>query len=874
MIPRKPSASKETMRSSVFRGPQKVNPPPPPVNKSSDLLKPALDPPQQERKGFWNWRPFRAAAQPSATVAPEKPQRLHVLYSLHVHSIQNLPASLNGLRLIVHWNRQEEGLQTMPSRVVDGVVEFDETLRQRCTVFGSRSPKNLMQYDPKLFALSVVALDVDELELGKHHIDLSRLLPEEHVDRNSQHPNHNWSTSFELSSMAKGGSLFVTFSYDILHQETSEEDSESKIRSGGGKSVSSQENLRDIPHTSLSAVDMDFRKGQDMEGAIQQDKESNIAVDTHVDASREPQYADVDEDESMFMKDLSPDLDEEIDLVTDEFLNMLDFGFSPDSLEAGQNKYNQQHSGGGFDSHVGRGSFADDYDLDDDLELSSIMEAAESELQKAAQSARSKSRAQELEDEETQALMKRWGLNENAIRSTPEKPMFGPHLRRPPPLAKGLGSVLQLEDGGSLRSMNPSIFPKHKAAGSLVMQSSKPVVVPSGMGSNAVDVLRHLASLGSETLSKQAMAAMPLEDVTKIADNLVAKQSTSSGRDTNAAFSGFGRERRDKTGGYDDYVSLEDLAPLAMQNIETLALDGLKIQADVAEEAPSYLDAAAWGMIPDMKRIERDKIQLSHGVAGMHMESFSLENVDSSDAIDSGPLSMALTIEEWSKLDAGIVDGDEKSKEKSLAIMAAHNADMRLTKGRKGGNMGNTLMIAVLVQLRDPLQNFEAVGAPMLTLIQAERVMLPPKPRMGRNVSATGDSEVDDELAETTAKKEEVPQFKLTGIHMSGLKTSEDSAPSLKGLEATKKGWGSQKQLQSGSRWLAAQGMGKSSKPSLLKGKAVQAPSQTKVKPGETLWSISARLHGSGNKWRDLAAMNPHIRNPDVILPNETIIYR
>ncbi|MCO5580371.1 hypothetical protein L7F22_034238 [Adiantum nelumboides] len=36
-----------------------------------------------------------------------------------------------------------------------------------------------------------------------------------------------------------------------------------------------------------------------------------------------------------------------------------------------------------------------------------------------------------------------------------------------------------------------------------------------------------------------------------------------------------------KKGGYDDYASPEDLAPLAMPNIEALAMDGLKIQANV-----------------------------------------------------------------------------------------------------------------------------------------------------------------------------------------------------------------------------------------------------------------------------------------------------
>eukprot|EP00250_Pteridium_aquilinum_P002267 c12464_g1_i1 orf=170-3163(+) len=918
------------------------------INKAADSIKP---PPQQEKKGFWNWRPFRSASLPPPPV--DTPQRFHVLYSLHVHSIQNLPASLNGLRLIVHWNRKEEGLQTMPSRVLRGVAEFDETLRQRCTVDGSRNSHQLMLYEPKLFTISVVALDMDELELGKHHIDLSRLLPEED---DAGQGSHSWSTNFELSGMAKGSSLVVTFNYDLLHQETSEESDDTQKTTTGSKLSTAS---RPSPSTVKAGSDVlagskVYKVETPSEHMLKKDAASMVTKeriktlteewsDSQEAWDSQPEKEELHE-EAMFINDLSPDLDDEVDLVAGEFLDMLDFGLSnsedePDSPRAkllkqfeheslfgGDANFRPENADareqskllgtaeerypGGFRSTTSTEELARNYESEGGLQFASIMEAAELELQKAAQSARSKSRAKELEDEETQALMQRWGLSETSFHDSLSKStsgfgntVFGPHLNHPPPLGKGLGSVLYLEDGGSVRSMSPSHFSKSRASGSLVMQASKPVVVPSTIGSSAVDILRHLASLGTETLAQQAMAAMPLEDITgKLADEVIAmgrpsthasgqKEGFSSQRGNwhpNASSSGAesGRESladRGKKGGYDDYVSLEDLAPLAMQNIEALAIDGLKVQADVTEEdAPSYLDAAAWGILGDAKKGNKDNFHLSHDVAGMRFDKLRLGESSPSDANEGGPLSMALTIEEWSKLDAGILDDDTKSKERSLALLAAHNADCRdwqlASKEGKGhsrrrGNMGNTLMIAMLVQLRDPLQNFEPVGAPMMTLIQAERVMLPPKPRIGRSVTVTGNSEVDDELIETIAQKEEPPQFKLTGVHMSGLKSLDDEATSGRGPEIPKKGWGSQKQLQSGSRWLAAQGMAKgSSKPSLLKGKAAPPPpAQTKVKPGETLWSISARVNGSGHKWRDLAKLNPHIRNPDVILPNDTL---
>lgn len=564
--------------SSIAPAPPKVWSSQPTINKTADSLKP---PSQPEKKGFWNWRPFRAAALSSPSI--DTPQRFHVLYSLHVHSIQNIPVSLNGLRLIVHWNRKEEGLQTMPSRVLGGMAEFDETLRQRCTVQGTRTANQLMKYEPKLFTISVVALDVDELELGKHHIDLSRLLPEE-VD--ASQGTHSWSTNFELSGMAKGSNLIVTFNYDLLHQETSEESDDTlKTISHNKPSTPSHMNPSSgKAGSSLPAGDKAYKVGTAAENAsLHKNEASRVAIEENENNNKDlsEDWSDSQEawdshpeeeklhEEDRFINDLSVDLDDEVDLVAGEFLDMLDFGLSPggsnsegepdsprarllkqfqqDTLFGGEVDFRLDNSvpsergklfgtteeryPGGLHSTIRGEEVARSYDSEDGLQMASIMEAAELELQKAAQSARSKSRAKELEDEETQALMQSWGLSETSFHDSRSKskdglgnPVFGPHL---PPLGKGLGSVLYLEDGGSLRSMSPSHLSKNKASGSLVMQSSKPVVVPSAMGSSAVDILRHLASLGPETLAKQAMAAMPLEDITgKVADEVITMGSS------------------------------------------------------------------------------------------------------------------------------------------------------------------------------------------------------------------------------------------------------------------------------------------------------------------------------------------------------------
>ncbi|CBI27861.3 unnamed protein product, partial [Vitis vinifera] len=157
-----------------------------------------------------------------------------------------------------------------------------------------------------------------------------------------------------------------------------------------------------------------------------------------------------------------------------------------------------------------------------------------------------------------------------------------------------------------------------------------------------------------------------------------------------------------------------------------------------------------------------------------------------------------------------------------------------------------------MVQLRDPLRNYEPVGTPMLALIQVERVFVPPKPKIYSTVSVVGNSKEEDDESVSVAKEdvkdekkeeqiseeEAIPQFKITEVHVAGLKTEPGK----------KKLWGTSTQQHKST-----------------------SPATTTVQPGETLWSISSRVHGTGAKWKELAALNPHIRNPNVIFPNETI---
>lgn len=237
-------------------------------------------------------------------------------------------------------------------------------------------------------------------------------------------------------------------------------------------------------------------------------------------------------------KSKSVSLDDET--VASEFLSMLGiehspFGLSSDSdTESPRGQLWKQFKKESISTdhsifNIGMGAEQEpdwaDGDLADDFDLSAIVQEAEMELQKACQATDSMSRAKMMEDAETEALMREWGLNEKAFHHSPpgSRSGFGSPIDIPPeeplelpPLCEGLGPFVQTKDGGFLRSMSPALFKNAKNDGNLIMQVSSPVVVPAEMGSGIMDILQRLASVGIEKLSMQAKKLMPLGDVTGI----------------------------------------------------------------------------------------------------------------------------------------------------------------------------------------------------------------------------------------------------------------------------------------------------------------------------------------------------------------------
>ncbi|KAH6761645.1 hypothetical protein C2S52_019078 [Perilla frutescens var. hirtella] len=675
----------------------------------------------------------------------------------------------------------------------------------------------------------------------------------------------------------------------------------------------------------------------------------NEGLDSQDDESEAPfQESSVDSNSQHgeLGKGTSPNLDDITDSVANDFLEMLDvehstFGMSsesePDSPRERLLKQFEKDAfaNGGilnFDiendprevvSDIPTGSVWEA--MSNDFYQSSVLEGFR-EMPKVETDAFRRRAASRLEDLESEALMRDWGLKEKAFQHSPPSKSDGfcspvdippEDLVQLPSLAEGLGPFLQTKNGGFLRSMNPALFRKAKGGGSLIMQASSPVVVPAEMGSGVMDILQGLASVGIEKLSMQANKLMPLEDITgktiqqitwEVAPSLEraerqglsqhefeTMQNISNGQKIGIGISSgpeLGKSGSTLSGTDTEYMSLEDLAPSAMDKIEALSIEGLRVQSGMTDEdAPSNISTQSIGELSALKGkgLDVGGTMRLDGTGGLQL----LDIKDKCDDVD-GLMGLSLTLDEWMKLDSGEIDEDDLVSERTSRLLEAHHAtsldlfrgrskgEKRRGRGRKYGLLGDSFTVALMVQLRDPLRNYEPVGNPMLALIQVERVFVPPRPRISRTVplagnaseeekestSATNEDIIEKPIEERDHEEELIPQYKINEVHVAGLK-----------VEAGKKKlWGSTNQQQSGSRWLLANGMGKKSKHPLMKSKAVvkksgpaASPSTATVQPGDTLWSISSRVHGTGAKWKELAALNPHIRNPNVILPNETI---
>lgn len=332
-----------------------------------------------------------------------------------------------------------------------------------------------------------------------------------------------------------------------------------------------------------------------------------------------------------------------------------------------------------------------------------------------------------------------------------------------------------------------------------------------------------------------------------------------------------------------DYVTLEDLAPLAMDKIEAMSIEGLRIQSGMSEEeAPSSISPQCTGKMLAFDGRGADVVGFLNLEGSEELQLDSRNGDGDGDA--EGLLGLSITLDEWFRLDSGIIGDEDQVSERTIMILAAHHAKCidlvngRLTRdinwgkasGRKHGLFGNSLTLALMMLLRDPLRNYEPVGASMLALIQVERAFLHPKPKVYSTLSESSSNEEEsvewmqiDNRSDNRQQEENGGgslRFKINEVHLSGLISEPDKM----------RLWGTKTHQQSAARWLLASGMSKSYNQPFSKSKAIVVSHPQllrKVHNGDCLWSITSQADGSETNWKKLAGYVTHIRNPNVIFP-------
>ncbi|KAL2529763.1 plastid movement impaired1 [Forsythia ovata] len=168
-----------------------------------------------EKKGIWKWKPIRALSHIGM-------QKLSCLFSVEVVTVQDLPASMNGLRLSVCVRKKESkdgAVQTMPSRVSQGAADFEETLFIRSHVYFTPGSGTHMKFEPRPFLIFVFAVDAEELDFGRSSVDLSHLI-QESIEKSFEGTRiRQWDTTFNLSGKAKGGELVLKLGFQIMEKD-------------------------------------------------------------------------------------------------------------------------------------------------------------------------------------------------------------------------------------------------------------------------------------------------------------------------------------------------------------------------------------------------------------------------------------------------------------------------------------------------------------------------------------------------------------------------------------------------------------------------------------------------------------------------------
>ncbi|TMW99078.1 hypothetical protein EJD97_003086 [Solanum chilense] len=754
-----------------------------------------------EKKGLWNWKPIRALAHIGK-------QKLSCLFSVEVVTVQGLPTSMNGLRLSVCVRKKETkdgAVQTMPSRVTQGAADFEETLFIRCNVYytpGTGTTSNggaRYKFEPRPFSIFVFAVDAEELDFGKNIVDLSEMI-EESVQKSFEGSRiRQWDTSYTLSGKAKGGEVVLKLGFQIMEKdggvgiysqgEGGTKNAKSYSSTFARKQSKTSFSVQSPRMTSLSSANWTPSQG----GTT-----ANIQGIDELNLDDEP----VKEEPESKVEDLDlPDFD-----IVDKGIEIQDKGVEMEDKNEATKEVGEEEEDGDerSEGNSDKRSVSSSHEVvkevvHDQMHLTRLsaldsiaqqikalesmfrdenqvkMEEEDSESQRldADEETVTREFLQQLEDpgvsqqktdnQETPAL-KLQGGGRNEDNEKRESGIFIPDL------AKGLGCVVQTRNGGFLAAMNPlNTVVLRKDTPKLAMQISKPFVLPSIPSSMiGFELFQRMAAVGLEEFTSKILSMMPMEELVGKTAEQIAFEGIAS-----AIIQGRNKEGGASSSAAETVAVVKSMATAMNTSRNERISTGIWNISD----KPLTVDEILAFTLQKMEAMTVEALKIQADIPEEEAP-FDVSAIKKDD--DRHPLDSAVPLEDWIK--------DDKS---------------------------DSIMISVVVQLRDPLRQFEAVGGPMIALVQAVPI---------------------DE--ETNNFDDEENKFNVACLAIGGLKVRSGGK---------KNAWDTEKQKLTAMQWLVAYGLGKMAK---------KAKKTSPLKGQDLLWSISSRV--MADMWLK------SIRNPDI----------
>ncbi|KAL3325502.1 hypothetical protein AABB24_036636 [Solanum stoloniferum] len=753
-----------------------------------------------EKKGLWNWKPIRALAHIGK-------QKLSCLFSVEVVTVQGLPASMNGLRLSVCVRKKETkdgAVQTMPSRVSQGAADFEETLFIRCNVYyapgtGTSNGGAQYKFEPRPFSIFVFAVDAEELDFGKNMVDLSEMI-EESVQKSFEGNRiRQWDTSYTLSGKAKGGEVVLKLGFQIMEKDGgvgiySQADGGTKNAKSYSSSFARKQSKKSF---SVQSPRMSSLSSANWTPS-QTGTTANIQGIDELNLDDEP----VKEEPESKAEDLDlPDFD-----IVDKGIEIQDKGVEMEDKDEATKEVGEEEEDGDEQSegNSDKRSVSSSHEVvkevvHDQMHLTRLsaldsiaqqikalesmfkdenqvkMEEDDSESQRLDANEETVTREflQMLEDSGVSQLktdnqeipaLKLQGGGGNEDNEKRESGIFIPDL------AKGLGCVVQTRNGGFLAAMNPfNTAVLRKDTPKLAMQISKPFVLPSIPSSmNGFELFQRMAAVGVEEFTSKILSMMPMEELVGKTAEQIAFEGIAS-----AIIQGRNKEGGASSSAAETVAVVKSMATAMNTSRNERISTGIWNISD----KPLTVDEILAFTLQKMEAMTVEALKIQADIPEEEAP-FDVSAIKKDD--DGHPLDSAVPLEDWTK--------DDKS---------------------------DSIMISVVVQLRDPLRQFEAVGGPMIALVQAVPI---------------------DE--ETNNFDNEEKKFKIACLAIGGLKVRSGGR---------KNTWDTEKQKLTAMQWLVAYGLGKIGK---------KAKKSSPLKGQDLLWSISSRV--MADMWLK------SIRNPDI----------